>query len=1177
MLKDLKNLSLPELEEKVLRFWKDRQIFKKSVEGRREKGKKFVFYEGPPTANGRPGIHHVETRSFKDIVLRYKTMRGFYVPRRAGWDTHGLPVELEVEKELGIKQKSEIEKFGIAQFNSRCKDLIWKYRSEWERITERMGFWIDMENPYITYKNSYMESVWWILAQVHKRGLLKKMMRIVPWCSRCQTPLSSHELGQPGAYKPVKDPSVFVKFKVKKSGLKIPEYFLVWTTTPWTLVANLALAVNPKLTYTKFLVKDLNSGKAEYLWSYGSPPEVENKEIRVAEKISGRKLVGMKYEPIYSKNSPKKMKKPFTVWAADFVSTEEGSGIVHVSPSFGEDDFELVGLREDLPVTIDDRANMAKGFPGEGKYIKEADLDVLADLASRGLLYQAKTEEHEYPHCWRCSKPLIYMARVSWFIEVSKLRKKLAEENQKINWIPQHIKHGRFGEWLKEAKDWSISRNRYWGTPLPIWECQKCLKSVVLEGVSDLAKYAKSKNNFFFLRHAQATSNLENGWVASGPEKGKKISVLTEAGIQQAKAAAKALKKNGVKVVFSSPYVRALDTAKIIAKFCKAKLVVDERLGEIQAGILSGSSVKEYHAYFSSTLDRFFKKPPGKSENLSEVRKRAVDFIKDIDRKYSGKKIAVVSHGDVLWTLHGAFNGLSNEELLRSDFYPKNASVFELPISELPFDSEGLLNLHRPFVDEVELRCPRCKKNMKRVPDILDVWFDSGAMPLAANHFPFAFVPKGRKMSGKNIAEAFSKLDFPADYITEALDQTRGWFYTLLAVSVLLKRPAPYKNVISLGLVLDRTGQKMSKSKGNIVLPDEIMSKYGADAVRWYFYTINNPGDPKRFDEQDLAKIIRRFSLILYNSFVFWNTYAKRPETPRQKYEPEHVLDKWILAKLNLLIQKMSKRMDSFQIGEAAKMLEGFSDDLSRWYIRRSRERFQSAAKGLGADERDWESASFTLQTALLTTAKLLAPFMPFFSEALYQSVGGDKESVHLEDWPASQNELVDKNLLSAMEKAQKISAQALALRALAKIKVRQPLASLSVKDAFLEDWPKVVELIQEEVNVKRVRFDPELKNKEGLLLDVEISQELKEEGVVRELARAVQGLRQAANYKMSDEVVLYLETSDDFSNLIQRHSVWLRKLVNAKSIELRRFEKTDAEIDTKIENWQIWLGVKKS
>lgn len=1183
MFRKLEQFSLPEIEEKVLQFWKTHQIFQKSVEARKGNGKKFVFFEGPPTANGRPGIHHVLARSFKDIIPRYKTMQGYYVPRRAGWDTHGLPVEIEVEKELGLKQKADIEKFGIAEFNGRAKDLIWKYRTEWEQLTERMGFWIDTKNPYVTYDNSYIESLWWLFGEINKRGYLKKLLKTVPWCFRCQTPLSSHELGQPGAYKLTKDPAVYVKFKIKGQSAKVktPEYLLAWTTTPWTLPGNLAVAVNPKLTYTKFEVKEEATGKSEYLWAFNPPPSHTGFTVTVVEKMSGKKLVGVKYEPLFKlkeANALARKTKIYQVWGGEFVTTEDGSGMVHIAPSFGEEDFKLMGVKEGLPITIDDKARVIKGFPGAGKYIKEADNDIIADLKKRGLLYHSGTLEHEYPYCWRCSNPLIYMVRESWFIEMSKLREKMMRNNEQINWIPGHIKDGRFGEWLKDLKDWAISRNRYWGTPLPIWECQKCAKHIVINGLSDLRQRTKSTNRYFFVRHGEAQHNVDHV-IASGPEKGKSISVLTKKGEAQILDFAADMKKEKIQLIFSSPYLRTKKTAAAIAKATKAKVIVDKRLAEINCGTFNWRGEREYHAYFANKLDRFFKAPPG-GETLTDVRVRMLNFIRDIDKKYSGKRIAIVSHGDPLWLLDAALKGLSNEDTLASGYYPSHEAHHEVAVSKLPYNKKGELDMHRPFVDDIAVKCDSCSGVAYRIKDVADVWFDSGGMPFAAPHFPFAVSGKdGGAVEKDKLNALYKGLEFPADYISEAVDQTRGWFYTLLAISTLLDRGISYKNVICLGLIHDKHGVKMSKSKGNTVNPWDMMNKYGVDAIRWYFYTMNDPGDQKNFNEDDLAKTVRRFILIVYNSFVFWSTYGhahSKPSAHEEMTAPKHILDRWVLSKLNTLVDDVAKKLDAYAIGEAGRLVEEFADDLSRWYIRRSRDRFQDQAKGDTSSLKDWEDASKTLRTALLTLSKVIAPFMPFFAEGLYKSVDGKLESVHLENWPTAQKHLIDAELLADIEELRRVTAASLALRADAKLKVRQPLASLTVKSTKLEDKDELLELLKDEINVKQIKFDAKLADEKGLKLDTVITPQLREEGIVREVMRTIQGLRATAKYQMSDEIVLMFQAPDELSNLIQRNAIQIKRAVTARTIEVQKSDKFDAEMIGKVENWDVWFAVRK-
>lgn len=1127
MLRNLKQFNLPEIEEKVLKFWKESQVFQKSLD-LRKKSKPFRFFEGPPTANGRPGLHHVLARAFKDIVCRYKTMKGYFVSRRAGWDTHGLPVELEIEKKLGLKNKQEIEKFGIAEFNAQAKMSVWTYKSEWEKLTERIGFWLDFDHPYVTYENSYIESLWWVFGEVAKRGLLKKLYKIVPWCPRCQTPLSSHELGQPGAYKLAKDPSVYVKFKLKKN-----EYLLVWTTTPWTLPANVAVAVNPKLTYTKYKVGD------EYLWSYSTPPKAEGKEMEVIEKMAGKRLVGMPYDPLYKNSGEHK------VISADFISTEEGTGLVHIAPAFGEDDLRVAGKGE-IPVTIDDRGMVNNGLPGAGKFIKEADADISKDLEERGLLYHSGTIEHEYPFCWRCSTPLIYFARNSWFIEMSKLKEEMIAANKKINWIPSHIKEGRFGEWLKDLKDWSISRNRYWGTPIPIWECEKNENHrLFVKSLEDLNKHAYSKNNFFLVRHCESNHNID-GVLAYGSENGSKASKLTEKGIGQAEKIASTLKKNKVEVIYSSPFARTLQTAKIIAKATGAKIVTDKRLSELNGGVFNDRPIGDYYQFFKGDLERFTKTPPG-GENLSDIKKRMMDFLMEINKENSGKNVVILSHGDPLWILECANLGLSNEEMLKAP--GMNTGEFrEIKLPNWPFNKDGELDIHRPFVDEVYLKCPDCAAKMTRIKDVADVWFDSGAMPWAQWHYPF----ENKKLIDKG-------KQFPADYIAEGMDQTRGWFYTLLAVSTLLGKGLPYRNVISFGLLLDKNGQKMSKSKGNVVDPWQIIQKYGSDVARWYFYTVNSPGEPKRFDENDLRKTLNKLFMLAYNSFVFYSTYGAEKSNPPAGGPKSKILDEWILARLNETVKIATENLENYAVGEAAHAIEALVNDLSRWYIRRSRKNVSGK----------------TLEIVLEAIAKLMAPFVPFFSEALWLSLG-NKNSIHLEDWPNQNLKFKIKNskLLDAMSEVRRLASLVLAEREKAGIKVRQPLRELRIKNKELGRNKELLDILADEINVKEIIYDNKLKGE--IELDTKITPELRNEGIMRELMRTVQGLRHDAKYNPADTIALYMEVPSELRAVVEKNLTSFKKDVKAKTLEFKKTSKFDAELTSKLEEWPIWIAVRK-
>ncbi len=892
-------------EEEVLKFWKEKNIFQKSLK-QSEKSPRFVFYEGPPTANGEPGIHHIVARALKDIICRYKTMKGFYVLRKAGWDTHGLPVEIQVEKELSLKDKKEIENYGILEFNRKCKESVWRYKKNWEKLTERIGYWIDMEKPYITYENEYIESLWWILKQIWQKGLLFKDYKIVPFCPRCGTTLSSHELAQ--GYQRIKEPSVYLKFELVD--LK-NTYLLVWTTTPWTLPGNEAVAVNPSFVYSKVKVGD----EVYILAKERINDCLKDKEYKVLEEIKGDELVGLKYRPLYNvKEAEEWRKKIYEVLPGNFVTLEDGTGMVHIAPAFGEEDYQLIKEQAgEFPVliTVDNEGKMlTPDYQWDKIFVKEADPLIIKDLEKRNILLKEELYEHDYPFCWRCDTPLIYYAKSSWFIKMTALKDKLLENNQKINWVPAHLRDGRFGEWLREIKDWNLSRERYWGTPLPIWQCE------------------------------------------------------------------------------------------------------NEKCGHSEAM----GSIKE---------------------------------IEDL----SGEKIQ---------------------------------------------------DPHRPYIDKIIFKCSKCGGVMKRVPEVIDCWFDSGAMPFAQWHYPFAnkdFIDK--------------KEYFPADFICEGIDQTRGWFYTLLAISTLLDLGVSYKNVVVNGIVLDEKGQKMSKSKGNIVVPEEILNKYGADCVRLYFYTINQVDQPKRFAFKDMDDLFRKFFSTLENCLAFYEMYAENKECPELNLkELNNVLDKWIVSKLNTLAKNLTDDLEKYDIVAAARLLPQFVEDLSNWYIRRSRKRFQ---RPKNSEEKNIASA--VLRCVLLEFSKLAAPFTPFISEHIYQSLKGknDPESVHLCAYPEDKD-LIDGGLEEKMEKIRETIVLALAQRAETGIKVRQPLNKLRIPNYKFP--AEFLDLIKDEVNVKEVIMDDDLK--EGVKLDTEITAELKREGEIRDIIRQIQRIKKELNVEPKNKVSLY-------------------------------------------------------
>ncbi len=1163
MLERLEKFSLPEVEEKVLKYWRENRIFEKTLKNR-EKKKKFVFYEGPPTANGRPGIHHILSRSFKDIVLRYKTMAGYYVPRRAGWDTHGLPVELEVEKKLGLKSKRDIEKFGIAAFNDKCKESVWQYKDEWERLTERMGFWLDMGHPYVTYANDYIESVWSILKEAWNKKLLYKGHKIVPWCPRCGTALSSHELAQ--GYKETTDTAVFVKFRLKK-GQKIGRFatdektfILSWTTTPWTLPGNVALAVGKHIDYQ--IVKVQNG--ETYLLAKARLGAVLHENFADLGVVKGEKLVGLEYEPLFAVPSLEN-KESYRVYEAGFVTTEDGTGVVHTAVMYGEDDYKL-GMKVGLPTfhTVNPEGKFVaevKGFAG--LYVKspETEKKILDQLKKENCLFGEEKYTHDYPFCWRCGTPLIYFARDSWFIGMNRLKSDLMAENEKIDWVPETIKHGRFGEWLKEVKDWAISRERYWGTPLPIWVCEKCGHSRAVGSGAELAAGGKtSGNKYILVRHGEAEEiplNIIDSW----PEKKKYH--LTLKGRAQAEKTARALQKEKIDLCFSSDLARTKETAEILKKTIGFKgIKYDDRLREINAGDMNGHPLSEYHALFKTLQDKFTTAPKG-GETLADVRKRAYDFVKEIEGKEKGKTILIVGHEHPLWMLASvlegwdSFRAVGEREKRGEEFggeFLAPAGHYTASFLPVPRNEGGEADFHRPYVDDVRFKCDKCSGKMARVKEVIDVWFDSGAMPLAEDHYPFEKVTA-----------------YPADYISEAVDQTRGWFYTLLAIATFLGRPTPYKNVICLGLILDKNGQKMSKSKGNIVGPWEMMSKHGVDAIRWYFYTVNPPGEPKKFDEAELSKSSRQFFTILYNSYVFWRTYADRNakyKISNTKYS--NVLDEWILARLRETAAGATKDLDRYDVNGAAGEIERFVDDLSRWYIRRSRRRFQKPD-----NQKDYAAASATLGYVLGEVSKLIAPFTPFFADALHLSLG-NKNSVHLADWPALKNPgPSDKKLLKEMQLVRGLASAVLAKRAELGIKVRQPLSELRINNRGLKNAGGLLDILADEINVKKIAIDPKLK--EDFFLNTEITHELKEEGWLRELVRMVQGLRQDAGMEPKDKVTLLIDGPEEIKHLATANADLLKKEVNAKEIEVGRKERFDAELETKLDDWTVWLGLLKS
>lgn len=1009
------DLKFVEREREVEKFWRENRIFEKSIEDRKD-APTYMFYDGPPTANGKPHIGHALTRVIKDMIPRYRTMKGYKVPRKAGWDTHGLPVEIEVEKELGINGKEQIEKYGVAPFIEKCKESVWKYKGMWEEFSDVIGFWADMNDPYVTYHNSYIESEWWALKQIWDKGLLYKGFKVVPYCPRCGTPLSSHEVAQ--GYRDVKERSAIVRFKKKDEDV----YFLAWTTTPWTLPSNVALCVNPDEDYVK-----VKQGDYTYILASALVETVLKEDYTVLETYKGKDLEGIEYEPLWGGLNVKG--KAWFVVCDSYVTLTDGTGIVHIAPAFGEDD-SRIGRNYDLPFVqlVDAQGNLTKETKWEGVFVKDADKLVLKDLEENGKLFDAPVFEHSYPHCWRCNTPLIYYARESWYIKMTAVKEDIIRNNNTINWIPESIGKGRFGDWLENIQDWAVSRNRYWGTPLNVWICD--------------------------CGHMHSIGSIEE--------------------------------------------------LKSMSKNC-----------------------------------------------------------------------------------------------------PDN------------------IELHRPYIDAVTITCPECGKEMRRTPEVLDAWFDSGSMPFAQHHYPFENHEK-------------FEAQFPADFISEAVDQTRGWFYSLLAISTLIFNKAPYKNVIVMGHVQDEDGQKMSKSKGNAVDPMDALNKFGADAIRWYFYVNSAPWLPNRFHDKAVEEGQRKFLGTLWNTYAFYVLYADIDSFDPTKYSLEYdklsVMDKWLLSKLNTLVKTVDEYLNNYKITETARALQSFTDDMSNWYVRRCRERFW--AKGM---EQDKVNAYMTLYTALITLSKIAAPMIPFMTEEIYQNLvrSVDKnapESIHLTDFPAVNEEFIDKDLEVSMDEVLDIVVLGRAARNSANIKNRQPIGNMYVKaETVLDSF--YVEIIEDELNVKAVEFKddveefvsysfkPQLKtvgpkygkllgkikealasldghaamkslndtgsvdfdfdgekvslgredllietaknddfvteadNKTTVVLDIRLDEALIEEGFVRELISKIQTMRKEAGFEVVDHIVLSQTGNDRIAEIIKKNEAVIKNDTLADEIVYNKVE----------------------
>ncbi len=1154
--------TIPEKEEKILAFWNENKIFEKTLSKESPKGD-FVFYDGPPFATGQPHYGHLLQSIIKDAVPRYKTMRGFRVPRRWGWDCHGLPIENLIEKELGLKTKTDIETLGVDKFNKSACESVLRYADDWKKIIPRIGRFVDMDNAYKTMDSSYTESIWWVFKTLYDKGLVYLGHKSMHICPRCETTLANFEVSQ--GYKDITDISITAKFELQDEP---KTYILAWTTTPWTLPGNVALAVGENIDYVKIKVVG-----GDNLILAKERLSVISEEHEVLEEFKGSELVGKSYKPLYNyyadKEDLENRSNGWKIYSANFVTTEDGVGVVHIAPAFGDDDMKL-GREKKLPFV--QHVGMDGCFASDvvdfvGIQVKpkddpqSTDVLIIKDLAKRGLLYAKEKIIHSYPHCWRCDTPLLNYAASSWFVDVPAIKSDMIANNQKINWIPENVRDGRFGKWLEGASDWAISRSRYWGAPLPVWICENCGERKVVGSIEELSSSSKiSGNEYFVMRHGEAVSNVEEK-LSSG--KNHKDNHLTEKGILQVKESAENLKnKGGVDVIVSSPYVRTAETAKIVAEVLGIKeesIVYDERLVELQVGDLDGASNDVYHDYFKDTEERFTKNAPN-GENHNDTKKRMMSTLLDLESKYQGKKILIVSHGDPIWVLFAGVKGLRpNEAVLEKDeIYFDNAEIKKLDYKPLPYNENYELELHKPYIDGMVFDCS-CGGKMKRIPEVFDCWFESGAMPYGQMHYPF---------ENKELFES----NFPAHFIGEALDQTRGWFYSLLVLSTALFNKPAYQNVLATGLILAEDGQKMSKRLKNYPEVFYLLDKYGADSARYYLLT--SPvvrGEEIRFSEKGVDEIYKKVLMRLQNVVSFLSMYDKDKSTPTNKNTPknEHILDKWMFARLGELTKQITEGMEKYELDRATRPIEVFIDDLSTWYLRRSRERFKSD------NEEEKDNAVNNLKAILKDFSIIMAPFMPFMAEEIYQGIRlpENPESVHLENWPESnktEKELkAEEEIISDMKDARQLVSLGLEARVKVGIRVRQPLSEIRVKSGKLKGKDEYIELIKDELNVKNVTFDESIQSE--VLLDLNVTEDLKEEGRLREFVRNVQEERKKMSLNPGQKITLVISCGDIEKRFIER---WKKEIEKTAGVLEVLFEKRDEMRNFEIDDFSFEISI---